>query len=573
MEQYWQELQQQVHRKAALERKQEALCEQWRKLKEELDTATQRWQEEQKDVDKLEGISLAGIFSALSGRKEEQLEKERQEAQEALVQKEAADNAFQKLEEEIRKNRDELFRLQDCEIKYQRALEERAAELEAMGQDTGLLQLQKEIGRLEAEDKELQEVLDAGRDVHVQVQQALNALDSAENWGVVDMMGGGMMTTMMKRDRMNQAKNAMTEIEYLLRKFRAELSDIAGADTVGAANFGKEWSMMDYLMDGFFIDYMVQQEITESLSNMRRLEKEIERVCATIQQRKVEEMLCKKREELRAQQKQLEEKMLELSVQYSRETQDVKELEGLTMTSLLSSLSGTKQKNLEKERREAKEAALRLEEAKKVLEQVERELQSVDLEVRQLRGSKEKYETALKEKAAQMEAAGIRTGFSELEEKLGILETESIEVTDVLQLGNALRWQLHRIMEILQSARNWGRVDLIGGGSTSSALKRERMEETRKALAELDVILGYFRKKFRETPVVSKISYEEWGDDLFAADFLLDGFVIDALVQVDIVDCQAEMERLYEQTERICKSLRQKADGIQAEKESLQKNG
>lgn len=65
------------------------------------------------------------------------------------------------------------------------------------------------------------------------------------------------------------------------------------------------------------------------------------------------------------------------------------------------------------------------------------------------------------------------------------------------------------------------------------------MEETRKALAELDVILGYFRKKFRETPVVSKISYEEWGDDLFAADFLLDGFVIDALVQVDIVDCQA----------------------------------
>ena len=111
MEQYWQELQQQVHRKAALERKQDALCEQRRKLKEELDAATQCWQEEQKDVDKLEGISLAGIFSALSGRKEEQLEKERQEAQEALLQKEAADNAFQKLEEEIRKNRGELFRL------------------------------------------------------------------------------------------------------------------------------------------------------------------------------------------------------------------------------------------------------------------------------------------------------------------------------------------------------------------------------------------------------------------------------------------------------------------------------
>lgn len=288
MVQYWQELQQQVHRKAALERKQEALCEQRRKLKQELDAATQRWQEEQKDVDKLEGISLAGIFSALSGRKEEQLEKERQEAQAALLQKEAADNAFQKLEEEIRKNREELVGLQGCEIKYQKALEERAAELEAMGQDTGLLQLQKEMGRLEADDKELQEALDAGRDVHFQVEKALHALDSAESWGVADMMGGGVMITMMKRDRMNQAKNAMTEIEYLLRKFRAELSDIAGADTVGAANFGEEWSMMDYLFDGFIIDYMVQQEIRDSLSNMRRLEKEIERVCEAIQQRKEE---------------------------------------------------------------------------------------------------------------------------------------------------------------------------------------------------------------------------------------------------------------------------------------------
>lgn len=297
MEQYWQELQWQVHRKAALERKQAALNEQRRKLREELDAATQRWQEEQKDVDKLDGISLAGIFSAISGKKEERLEKERQEAQEALLQKEAADSAFQKLEEEIRRNHGELLRLEDCEIQYQKALEERAAELEAMGQDTGLLQLQKEIGELEAEDKELQEALDAGRDVRSQVEKAIEALDSAEGWGVVDMMGGGMMTTMMKRDRMNQAKDAMIQIEYLLRKFRAELSDIAGADTVGADQFGTEWSMMDYVMDGFFIDYLVQQEITESLSNMRALAKETEQVCESIRQRKAGNQ--EKKEQLR----------------------------------------------------------------------------------------------------------------------------------------------------------------------------------------------------------------------------------------------------------------------------------
>lgn len=233
----------------------------------------------------------------------------------------------------------------------------------------------------------------------------------------------------------------------------------------------------------------------------------------------MEEMLCKKREELRARRKQLEEKMLELSVEHRREVQDVKDLEGLTMTSILSSLSGTKQKNLEKEQKEAEEAALRLEEAKGVLEQVEKELQSVDHQVRQLRGSKEKYETALKEKAAQMEAAGVKTGFSELEEKLGKLETEFIEVSDVLQLGYALRSQLQGIMDILRSSRNWGWADLLGGGPVTGALKRDRMEQARKALAGLDMILEYFRKKFREAPVVSRISYEEWGNDLLCCGF------------------------------------------------------
>lgn len=49
-------------------------------------------------------------------------------------------------------------------------------------------------------------------------------------------------------------------------------------------------------------------------------------------------------------------KMLELSVEHRREVQNVKDLEGLTMTSILSSLSGTKQKNLEKEQKEAEES-------------------------------------------------------------------------------------------------------------------------------------------------------------------------------------------------------------------------
>ena len=39
-------------------------------------------------------------------------------------------------------------------------------------------------------------------------------LNSAKNWGLVDMFGGGFFTTMLKHSKMDQAKQNMEQAKY-----------------------------------------------------------------------------------------------------------------------------------------------------------------------------------------------------------------------------------------------------------------------------------------------------------------------------------------------------------------------
>jgi hypothetical protein len=85
-------------------------------------------------------------------------------------------------------------------------------------------------------------------------------LNSAKNWGLVDMFGGGFFTTMLKHSRMDQAKQNMEQAKYDLRNFSKELHDVHMAldlnlDTDDFLSFA------DYFFDGFVVDWMVQDRI------------------------------------------------------------------------------------------------------------------------------------------------------------------------------------------------------------------------------------------------------------------------------------------------------------------------
>lgn len=88
------------------------------------------------------------------------------------------------------------------------------------------------------------------------LQKAQEELDQAGRWGVVDLLGGGLMTTALKRSRMNQAQ---TEIEQAKRAMKHLSYELRG-------NTG--WIYLDFRPDGFlrFADYFFDSPVTDWLT-------------------------------------------------------------------------------------------------------------------------------------------------------------------------------------------------------------------------------------------------------------------------------------------------------------------
>ena len=74
--------------------------------------------------------------------------------------------------------------------------------------------------------KEKREAIKAGRRALNSLRTAKENLNSAKNWGLVDMFGGGFFTTMLKHSKMDQAKRNMEQAKHDLRSFSRELNDV-----------------------------------------------------------------------------------------------------------------------------------------------------------------------------------------------------------------------------------------------------------------------------------------------------------------------------------------------------------
>ena len=55
-------------------------------------------------------------------------------------------------------------------------------------------------------EKEKREAIEAGQRALNNLHTARENLNSAKNWGLVDMFGGGFFTTMMKQSRMDRQR-------------------------------------------------------------------------------------------------------------------------------------------------------------------------------------------------------------------------------------------------------------------------------------------------------------------------------------------------------------------------------
>ena len=113
-----QKLQEQIARKRQLEAQVSELRTQRSTLSTRVRELEAIKMQEQADVDKLEGRSLAAFFYNVIGKMDEQLNKEREEAYAARVKYDAAARELTAVEDELARYEAELSSLRDCERQY-----------------------------------------------------------------------------------------------------------------------------------------------------------------------------------------------------------------------------------------------------------------------------------------------------------------------------------------------------------------------------------------------------------------------------------------------------------------------
>ena len=277
---YYDEKLQQLQEQMARSKQLEAMIKELRNQRDSLAAQVRELEsiklEEQADVDRLEGRSLAAFFYNVIGKMDEQLDKERQEAYAARVKYDAAARELEGVEADLRRYESELSALRGCEHRYDEVLKEKADAIKAAGGSNGeeILKLEERNAFLKSQKKELQEAISAGNAALSTTQQVLSSLDSAEGWGTWDLFGGGLVADLAKHSHLDEAQGAIEQLQSQLRRFKTELADV----TIQAdmqVNVDGFLRFADYFFDGLFADWAVLDKINQSQSQVQNTKSKI----------------------------------------------------------------------------------------------------------------------------------------------------------------------------------------------------------------------------------------------------------------------------------------------------------
>jgi DNA repair exonuclease SbcCD ATPase subunit len=277
--------------KANGEKRVQDLTDELARMTHERDQWAERLRKEQKDVDRLKGISFGALFYSMIGRKAEKLSEEEAELLQVKLKYDEAAATVNDLEAELTELKRELADLRFIDAEIEAALEEKRKLIQETSPSLAaeLQLLTDQEAEEQANLKELQEAASAGRSVISALDRARERLESARNWGTYDMLGGGLIATAVKHSRIDDARSAIHAAQNRLRRFRTELQDVQ-RDVNVEIEIGGMLTFADYFFDGLITDWIVQGRIHQSLNQINEKRSQIGRIVAEL------EALCRRTE-------------------------------------------------------------------------------------------------------------------------------------------------------------------------------------------------------------------------------------------------------------------------------------
>lgn len=244
------------------------------------------YQNEQADVERLEGRSLANYFFQVVGRLDEKLDQERQEAYAARVKLDEAQHQLAGIDADLRSIKDQLSEANIAVSQFRAEVEKKYAALKESGTDAAdhIMEIEQKIAAKRAQKQEIKEAISAGRSARNLADEVLSELKSAKGWNTWDMFGGGgIITHMAKHEHLDTAQDLISDFQSVLRRFKTELADVRISANMQVSVDGF-LRFADYFFDGLFADWAVGNKISNSISSVNHTKEQIGRTLEKLQE-------------------------------------------------------------------------------------------------------------------------------------------------------------------------------------------------------------------------------------------------------------------------------------------------
>lgn len=111
--------------------------------------------------------------------------------------------------------------------------------------------------------REINEAAAAADQALYYLYDAQKYLSSAGNWGILDLLGGGFISTLAKHSKLDNATKSLNNAKIAVLNLKRELSDVNMISNINI-DVGSFLTFADYFFDGFVADWLVQSKIRDA---------------------------------------------------------------------------------------------------------------------------------------------------------------------------------------------------------------------------------------------------------------------------------------------------------------------
>lgn len=278
--------------------------------------------------------------------------------------------------------------------------------------------------------------------------------------------------------------------------------------------------------------------------------------------------------ELESQKQEFTRKIIPLRDAYEKEQADVQKLAGGSLTNYFYQVIGKLDEKLDKERREAYAAKVKLDAAERELSGITGDYDRLSAQLREINLNLPLYRQAISEKQVFLKESGTDTAekIEKLESRLAKKQEQLEEIKEAICAGTGARSTAKKILSELENADGWNTFDILGGGGIITHMaKHSHLDEAQNQVQRLQTELRRFKTELADIDINANLQVSIDGFLRFA-DYFFDGLFADWAVGDRISQSRDAVSNTLRQIEHMLSRLIDLQNNAQRETERIQAN-